>query len=268
MVSMSDPAHYLDNPFNPRQDPRRRWLRCQYLLERRQPPSPTLDDDLTKEAWAFLRDLSRCVDDADRQAVARRFPTVAEAHHFDTTAEPLKVAEVQARLLADEDDGAIAAKCGLSPAAVATYHDLYYYVRPCLKAEMYIVAVVLGPKVHRGMTRDDRDLLLKVFGLGFGPLGVDFLLDYFEHPPDVPDSLDQLDLPALQQLRVRLSIHRLVLELTTPVTVADLYRLGHVAPSTARGDGGHQPQDAAADLRASIQAVLEDVKFLSQNAAA
>jgi hypothetical protein len=266
---MSDPVNYLDNPCNPRQDPRRRWLRCHYLLERRQPPSPTLDDQMTKEAWAFLCDVSLCVDDADRQAVARRFPAVADAHRFFTSAEPIRRAELEARLLADEDDATIAAKCGLSPVAVAAYHDLFFTVRHCLDAVFYIVGVVLGPRVHTDLTPDDHERWLKVFGYGFGGIGVDHLLEYFANPPVVPDSLEQLDLPALRQLRTGLAIKQLILETTTPAAASLMSRLRLAEPPIpARAADRGQPAEEAASVFGPVQTVLDAVTFLSQAVAA
>src|SRR5262249_56240607 len=107
------------------------------------------------------------------------YPALAEAYRFFSTATPLARAEVEARLLAGQDDGGVAARCGLSPVAVRWYHALFFAVRPCRRATHYVLNVVLGPKVHAGLSEKDSELLLKWFGFRYGAAAVDDLLRYF-----------------------------------------------------------------------------------------
>ena len=58
--------------------------------------------------------------------------------------------EVEARLLAAQDDDAIAARCGITPGAVAAYARLFYDVRPRLHARSYILHNVVGAVVDLG----------------------------------------------------------------------------------------------------------------------
>jgi hypothetical protein len=237
------PSMFLHNSHDPFRPPDRRSLRCRYLLEHGRRPSATEDDDATKDAWPYFRALGLCRDDADRERLAQCYPEVAEAHRFATTAELLRRAELEARLLGGEADDAIARKMALSPGGVAGYHDLYYSVRPFLNADIYITNVVLGPKIHYGLKSEDHELLLKMFGYGLAGPGVDAYLDYLRDPPVVPASLDRLDLPALQTLGDRLCIRVLVLTLTTPAadaSPATWLRLWNqfAAASHGPGEGG------------------------------
>jgi hypothetical protein len=173
---------FLPNPHDPWKRPERRWLRCRYLIHHGRRPSTADDDPMTWAAWRYFRGLGHCRDVLGRARLGRRFPAVAEAHNFYTSAEPLARAELEARLLAGEVDEAVGPKVGLSAAAVAAYHALWFSVRPCLQAGGHIFGVVLGGKVRQGMRPDDPELL-KVYGYALGARGVDAVLGYLRDPP-------------------------------------------------------------------------------------
>src|SRR5262249_46650398 len=204
---------------DPFQDPCWRWQRCNYLFDHGRQPLPDLDDAVTGKAWLFRKALTQCRTDADREQLALEFPGLAEAHSV-YTGELLRRAGLEARLLAGSDDFTIAGKLGLSPAAVAVYHDLYFDVRPHLNAHAYVLGVVLGGKPFGGLTLDDRETILKTLGYQLDDKAVDAVLDYFANPPAVPASLDSLGLPELRQLRDRLRGKVAVLLLTTPAAAA------------------------------------------------
>src|SRR5262245_32681133 len=89
---------HLPDQYNLVKVPYWRWLRCLYLLDLGRQPLQD-DDVVTGEAWLFRRALTCCRTDADREKLARDFPGIFEAHAFFTTAEPLRRAELEARLL-------------------------------------------------------------------------------------------------------------------------------------------------------------------------
>src|SRR5262249_19858724 len=157
------------NPHDPFRPPARRWLRVLYLLQHGRRPHPRLDDRQIQVTFGFVRAHQHCGDDAARVRLARRHPALAEAHAFFSTASPLARAEVEGGLLAGQDDSGIAARCGLSAAAVMWFHDVFYDVRPCLHARYHITNVVLGAKVHADLTEEDVGVLLKEFGYAYGP---------------------------------------------------------------------------------------------------
>jgi hypothetical protein len=207
---------FLPTIHDPLKDPAWRWERSGYLIDHGRQPLQALDDDLTWEAWRFRRALSRCRDDADRAQLAREYPGLAEAH-AGYTGEPLRRAELEARLLAGADDPTVAGRMGLSPAAVAAYHDVHFEVRPHLKAHVYILGVVLGGgRVFYAPDPTDQGLLLRLFGYQMGEWAVDALLDHFREPPVLPASLDGLDEAALRRLLRKVRFQLLVLATTTP----------------------------------------------------
>ena len=215
---MFDAMTHLPDPHDFFKDPCWRWLRCCYLLDYGRQPLRQ-DDDATRQAWLFRRALQGCCSDADHEQLAQDFPELFAAHAV-YTGEPLKRWELEARLLGGDPDVSIAARCDLSAEAVAAYHATFYEVRPHLKADSYVVNVLIGPKAHYGLTIKDHEQLLKLFGYGLGGPGVDAVLDFITNPPTMPARLDDLDLPTLKRLCRRLRIKVMVLLLTTPAKAA------------------------------------------------
>jgi hypothetical protein len=249
--------------------PARRWLRAGYLLRHRRWPFWGRDDPATWAAWRFRRGLRRCRGAADRARLAARFPGVAEAHGSYRSAEPLKRAEVEARLLAGEGDAAVAAKTGLSAAGVATYHDVFFEVRPRLGADVYVLSVVLGGgRVFYAPDPDDHELLLKLFGYHMGGLYVDVLLGYFREPLVLPESLEGLDEAALRRLLGKLRTRLLLLAVTTPAEALapqEWLRLqGAMAVAPESPAAGTDPQ---ASTLIALRAAAEAAATLAEAAA-
>jgi hypothetical protein len=256
---MFDLEPCLPNPHDPFPEPARRWLRCRHLLKRRRRPSRR-EDVLIQLAWEYHRDWRRCRNDAERAVLARSYPDFAAAHQFWHEATPLRRAELEARLLAGEDDASIAASCDLSPEAVLFYHSLFFAVRPHLQAESYIHDKAIGLKVHDGLRCDDHAVLLKLAGYTLGAAAVDLLLAYFAAPPVWPSSLTQLDTPALETLRQKLLVRAWILSLTVPAdaaTAAQRPAIQHrLALACAR-------RTAAKDAQNIFAAALDFQQFLS-----
>lgn len=214
---------YLPNPYDALQEPCQRWLRCQYLCEYRLLPTPK-DDAITRDAYAFLCAWRRCRDDAQREHVAQAHPALAEAHRLYQSAS-LQRAEVEARLLAGQDDDSIAGKCNLTSEVIHLFHALFFDVRPYLSADIYIFNIAIGRKVHHGLQPDDYDVLLKLAGYALGALGVDELLAYWAEPPVWPVSFAQLDDAALETLGRKLRMQAWILSLIVPADAATAARL-------------------------------------------
>ncbi len=255
------PTRFLPDRGDPFQDPAWRWRRCGYLLDHGRPPCRTRDDDATRRAWRFRRSLADCHTDADRGQLALDFPDLAEAHAV-YTGEPLRRWELEARLLGGDPDEAVAARCGLSAAGVGAFHATFYEVRPRLHAAAYVVTVLIGEKAQHGLTADDHEPLLKIFGHGLGGAGVDAVLDLIREPPAVPMSLGDLDLPALNKLLGKLDTKVKVLLLTTPASAARPATWQRLAERYARSR-----REASGDtheaVRVSAEGLLEVIAALS-----
>src|SRR5262249_47416811 len=239
-----------------------RWLRCGYLLEHdRQPLSR--DDDATREAWLFRRALGRCRAEEDREWLARNFPALADAHRLFTTDEPLRRAQLEARLVAGETDDVIATRCSITPAGVTWYHAVFYEVRPHLKASNYIATVVLAGKPYKGIARDDHEAILKSLAYELGGQMVDEVLDCLRNPPVVPILLDGVPLPELRRLCNRLRTKALILVTTTPASaVCPATWIGLQQRFAEAGRAARECGDEGATVLGSIRAVLDVVGTL------
>ena len=126
-------------------------------------------------------------------------------------ADPLRRAEVKARLLADDSDEVIAAKCGvISPPGVRAYHDLFFCVRPYLTSQGYIMSQVLRCPPDVILAVDDQEVWMRLFGYYHGSEAVDQVIEYFRDPPVMPASLSSLDMGSLEALREKLRLQEIL----------------------------------------------------------
>jgi hypothetical protein len=253
-ADMFYPFKFLHNDHDPFFPPHLRWLRAQYLVEHGRGPLAE-DDEVTRLATAYLRQVQRSKD-GDHTFLDGGLAAAAEAHHLFVTAEPLQRAEVQARILAGDEDTEIAARCGLSPGVVRMYHDLFFDVRKNLNCAAYIYGVVVGRKAHHGCTEDDREVLLMLHGYELGGPAVDELLRYWRHPPVVPDRLDGLSVDQLRDLHARLQTRRVVLLRTVEIDAQTapkflLYETGN-RPAFSVGSESGRTAVVSAPVRSSV----------------
>lgn len=255
------PTRHLPNPHNPFQPLDLRWRRCHYLVRHGRRPSRDRDDHATFDGWRYLYDRRTCRDRRGPEWLAQRHPAVAAAYYLSRQAKPLERAEVEARLLARQTDDAIAAQCGLSAAAIAAFHTLFFNVRDSLDAEIYVYTNVIGPKVFAGLTENDVDIFLKMLGFAHGPLMVDAALRCFRNPPVLPPRLDGLDAAALAELRLMLMIRKLFLTMVVPARAFVGKKSSHTPTSAADGSASPSLEDspdlsAAAFLREQVNALM------------
>jgi hypothetical protein len=192
-----------------------RWRRSGYLLRHGRQPLPQLDDELTEQAWRFRLERRWCETEADWRQLAEAFPDHMGALQLRLGPRQRRW-QVEARLLAGQDDAAIAACCAVPASVIKTYHDLYYHVRRLLKAEGFIICQVIGWPFGRPVSPLDQEKLVKLFAYNWGGAGVDAILQLFAAPPVIPDNLGALDLATLTSLRARLGIKLLVQIMATP----------------------------------------------------
>jgi hypothetical protein len=240
------PTTYLPCPHDPRPEPARRWRRCRYLIRHRLWLDPLRDDDLTCECLRYLYDRRACRSVAERRALARHYPAIAAAHRFFVRAEPLRRAELEARLLAGQPDEEIAERCGLPALAVAACHDLFFDVRDDLETDDYIYGLIVGLEGDAQLSADDHEVLLKLLGYAHGPPMVDAVLRYFRDPPSATLCLGGLDGPALDDLRQRLQVRVLIQAMVAPADdlvrpEAPTYAAQAQAPA---GEGAAPPSPA------------------------
>jgi hypothetical protein len=161
-----DPHRY--RPDCPLAPPDWRWHRAGLLLEGRVRRRRRIDDAAVRRALAFRR---RSAHGPRRRPAAD--PALAAAAGL-WAAGGRRRAVLEAWLLSGLDDAAIAARCGLAPAAVAAYAATFFDVRGGLDDPAWarFVAVGLDPD---GFVRDP-DTFLNEVAYQFGPLGLEAAL--------------------------------------------------------------------------------------------
>jgi hypothetical protein len=140
-----DPRHVRPEdvqPSSPFRLPHWRWVLAQHLVASPRSRLRRLADGPVRRAAAYFRDIAR------GRAQERSADVRTAAALWGDGAWPRRP-EVEARLLAGQDDRAIAANCGLAPEAVAAYADLFYDVRPRLAVRSYVLHQVIGPVAGR-----------------------------------------------------------------------------------------------------------------------
>lgn len=118
-----------------------------------------------------------------RDRLARFHPGVESTADPDLVAaasiyqgDPLHRAEVEARILAGQNDTEIGTCLGLRPELVNTYEAVFFEVRSQLRHPSYILHVVLGPKAYTSIERTDVPFLWRKHGYRFGLSSLDLLV--------------------------------------------------------------------------------------------
>jgi hypothetical protein len=129
-----------------------RWQDAQRIADGRLPTWSDTDPGVLRVA-SYLRVASEC---ASPKAVAleRRWPDLVRARELYEAGGLLR-SLLEARLLAGQEDPAIAERLQLSPAVVACYESVYFNVREFLKASDWIHGRVLGMRSGSGFRHDE-----------------------------------------------------------------------------------------------------------------
>ena len=86
---------------------------------------------------------------------------------------------MEARLLAGQSDDQISARCARLPDVISQYEELFFNVRPRLRAWAWVCNEVIGPGLQNGFADRQVGPLWMAFAYHGGPLVLDALLDAF-----------------------------------------------------------------------------------------
>jgi len=114
--------------------------------------------------------------DADMECLAAQMPQLFTAHALYQRGPDRLRFEVEARILAKEPFAAISRKTGISAGAIAAYEIIFFSVLDRLEATSYITRIVIGPKLQKGLTPADIDVLWKFYGYHGGSHVLDQLI--------------------------------------------------------------------------------------------
>lgn len=94
---------------------------------------------------------------------------------------------IEALILAGETDKAIAEKLGTDEGVIAAYEAVFFNVRAKLAEQLYVVNVIMGDAVSRGVTERQYDLLWKLFAYHGGIHALDAIMTRFIQIPKPED---------------------------------------------------------------------------------
>jgi hypothetical protein len=240
--------------FDPHHAPDWRWRAAQALARGGRDAAARLLPEV-REAAAYLRALGCAREDRRREAVRARWPDLAAAHRLAGEDGP-RLWEVQARILARQEDVEVAARCGLAPGTVRHYESLFFAVRDRLAAGdwVHVNAIRPGPGPRR--TFEDLGAVWRALGYHGGVWVLDLVVAVTAGRP-LPDWAR--DAPgagrAGREERLRLRCGLLVDALLLPAD-ADPFELLRLNLEALRARAARPPGPAAPSLARRATEIL------------
>ena len=154
-----------------------RWQYSQRLASRHRLERNLLTrDPVLLAAVMYHRLLNDCHTGEQRRRLGDLFPEMERALAVHETHDyPLRW-EIEARVLARQDDHAVGLACGVDAAVVATYERLFFQVRDRLDSPGWIVHKAIGQLVPNNV-----GAIWRHYGYFGGPLVLESLLEHYRH---------------------------------------------------------------------------------------
>jgi hypothetical protein len=204
----------VNHPELQRHSPRRplawRWQRARHLVENGRYVSRHRDDDQTGRAVRYLRALQRCQGERGQERLARSYPDVHAARllHEEGGRTCLLV---QARLLARQSPGAVAARTGVPADVVRAYEALFFNVLDRLGSRDWITSQAVRWWDFIPAQGRPAATVLKGFAYFGGPLLLDALLPYLvcEQHQNQDDADPAHESPLERRIRLAIDLEML-----------------------------------------------------------
>jgi hypothetical protein len=248
---VSPEVHMELHPKNPIPPLDRRWRIAELVARGFTPWAADQEDPWVQRAVTYLQAPPAAGPEHPAADLAN-IATAVAVHKSDKLTRGVLEARILARLPVEQ----VAAACQLTVGAVQAYEALFFDVSSHLAYPDYLIPVVIGAKLHYGITAEDVDVVLKHVGYVSGPVLVDWLVDFYTSGVIVPQSLEAASPEELQTLvrRLRAKALHLVYVLPHPACCRAL-RLNELARELeAYADFLGNAKDASED--ASIRDLL------------
>lgn len=194
---------------NPRRAPHWRWLRAVQIDSGGKKASRKKDGP---EGFAWIRRavrLKRHFELAGNRADAlyalhHRDPHLFWAHTIWADDKAPTRWAIEARVVAGETDEQIADKLGTDPGVINAYVNVFFDVRGKLRHTDYVVNVIMGDAVARGLQERHYDLLWKLMGYHGGTLVLNAVINRFcpvsrpENPENVSGFFQDFAISAMK----------------------------------------------------------------------
>jgi hypothetical protein len=187
------------HPKNPIPPTDRRWRIAELVARGFTPWETDRENSWIQRAVNYLKTASAAGPEKPAADLAD-VDAALKVHKSDKLTRGTLEARILARMPADQ----VAAACGLTVEALQAYEALFFDVRDHLPYPDYLIPVVIGEKLHYGITPEDVDVVLKHVGYVLGPILVDWLVDFYTSGLIVPESLEAASPHELRTLARRL----------------------------------------------------------------
>ena len=173
MPATSGPRNPALGPVKP---PNWRYLLAQQAAAEGRVVLPSEADETTRQLARYLRKERQCTYHTARRQLRRKNRPIATA--LDIHGDPSRETAVllESLVLAREPTGAIAARCGISRAAVAWYRRCFFSVSGWLDNVHCIMQYAIRPELGRGGGRAGRHYVMKLLSFFCGAKVLDEFL--------------------------------------------------------------------------------------------
>lgn len=182
-MTTRDCPYYELQRQNPFRKPRWRWDRANDLVKSGCYYSKKRDDVATGIAVAYLRDTARCYSELRLRRVRDRYEHVHEAKQLWEDIDGRRL-EIDARILARQNDVEIGLATNLPAVTIRAYADLFYDIRGRIDSTSYILFEVIG---LRPPLPPSPAALMKSSAYFHGPAIIEPWLQYLGDGPNEAD---------------------------------------------------------------------------------
>jgi hypothetical protein len=181
---------------SPRRAPNWRWLRAVQIDSGGPKATRTLDGP---DGFAWIRRAVRLKrhfeqsqnDHGALYALIQRDSDLFWAHALWAEEKAPTRWAIEARILAGQTDEEIAQTVGTTPGVIDAYTNTFFDVRKKMLHTDYVVNVIMGDAVTRGLQERHYDLLWKLLGFQGGPHVLNAVINRFTpvNKPDAPEGV-------------------------------------------------------------------------------
>ena len=218
---------------NPYRSPQWRWQRALGIVDGAQPnPTRRFDGPIgfkwIKKAVSFRRAIRAAVNDDLKRRVANRFPELFWAHYaWENGNNPVKH-QLEAYLLAREENWTIGFKCGLAPEQVEAYECVFFNVREKLDHPAYILHSVIGPALQQSFSDRDYNVLWKLYAYYYGPHVLESLASKMVNPlwcgtPDTVNTALQDDAIGTIKMKAAMAANMVPVSYNTQIELLHIF---------------------------------------------
>lgn len=203
------------HPRSPFRPPDWRWQLASILRQEGQQPSRRLNDPHVHAAMKFQEAYENCSSRSEKMMLAFRHPALHDAHSLKfKPSDDFQREEVEARILARQNNDEISAVTDFDPSAVEWYERLFFHVRDRLDKPSYVIHRVIGPGIHGSPSERDVGLWWKLIGYRCGPVVLESMvylvreyrvesMDEYDHSIHTEDARKRRTLLAALTLQTR-----------------------------------------------------------------